>query len=621
MLFLQLVIPNEKMRLRKLFFELNRITGIFHRKLLWSARAVLFLLSMLTFGVVIFDIGLHQSNYVNDIIDKYCSLALYIFFVVYFIKAVLTAKSHVFKLSYYLELFVFIVISAIIILKITGIKNSYDSSYISFLSEILLNKLLAYILFVIIFLLEFSKNMMFFYKLKSNPYKLFIYSYVFFILTGAGLLMLPNATYNGIRFVDALFTSTSAVCVTGLTVVDTATCFTGLGKLIIIFLIQIGGVGVMTFTTFFVLFTENKFSFQNRIFLKAVVGENEISRVVKTLIKIIGFTFIAEAVGAFFVFLNINHSPFFFGLRNKIFYSIFHSVSAFCNAGFSTTTDNLYHISTRYNYNVHIILAFLIIFGGLGFPIVFNYYKYFKYYLRNYYRKFRFKENFHHFPRLINVNTKIVVYTTLLLILFGFTAYFITEYNGTLRGLSTYGKIATAFFGSVTPRTAGFNTVNMAELSLPFIMICMLLMWIGASPSSTGGGIKTSAFALAVLNIISIGKGKNRVEIFKRQVSDDSIRSAFATLMLSILVIGVCVFIIAMAEKQLRLVSIMFECISAFGTVGLSLGITPELRDISKLVLVAAMYIGRIGTLTFFVAFLRKVKTLNYQYPPENIII
>jgi len=605
------------MGIRKILFNLRYFIRVLIKKLLTTVNILLFILSFLSFSIVVFDVGFDITPAAEKYIQDFVQLCLIFYGLAYLIKFLLTLRLKISFLARFLEL---LIVFCCCLIYFSG-RITTGNSILNTTALIVQSKIFIYLFLCYIFIIEFSKNVLAIYNLKSNPYKVFIYSYLLFILCGTGFLLMPNATHEGISLIDAFFTSTSAVCVTGLTVVDTGTYFTLTGKIIILLLFQVGGIGVMTFTSFFILFSDSRFSLQNQFFLKNIVNDNQLGQVVKTLIKIMLFTFIFELMGALLIYFNLSHRVYFSSVNEKIFYSVFHSVSAFCNAGFSSQTDGLYHISTRFNYNIHLIISFLIIAGGLGFPIVFNYYKYFKFKIRNYLRHLFKHEPVHHFPRVINVNTRLVINTTCILLLFGFITFFITEYNNTLKDMSLYGKLVTSFFGSVTPRTAGFNTIDTGGMTTSFIMICMLLMWIGASPNSTGGGIKTSTFALAFLNIMAIGKGKDRVEIYRRRISEESTRNAFAVLLLSLLVIGISVFIITLAETDKPLISIIFECISAFGTVGLSLGITSTLSDTSKIVLIAAMYIGRIGTLTFFIAFLRKVKTLSYQYPSENIII
>jgi trk system potassium uptake protein len=609
------------MRFRKFLFLLKEQLKAFKETIRFYNNTLLILTSLFAFLLMIYDVGFVNTISISTLILNTFNGLFYLFAFVFTLKLLLKSKKELLQPA---RMYDFLLVTVFVLFSVSTLfKHSFgDTSIFNFLNEeVFSKKLFFYTFILVVFAVEVSKGSLIFLKKQSNPFKVFIFSYSLLILTGAGLLLLPNSTTNGISIVDAIFTSTSAVCVTGLIVVDTAVDFTHTGQVIILLLFQLGGVGFMTFTSFFVLFSDNKFSLQNQIFLKNIVNEKNTGQILKTIIKIIAFTLTFEIIGAVLIYVNIKDSIYFTGISEKVFYSIFHSVSAFCNAGFSTNTDGLYHISTRFNYNMHLVISFLIIIGGLGFPIVFNFYKYAKFQVKNIVRrKFR-KENFHHFPRLININSKIVLVTTIVLLAMGFFWFLWIESSQAFEGKSIYGKIVSAFFCSVTTRTAGFNTVDTASLALPSVLMCLLLMWIGASPNSTGGGIKTSAFALGILNIYSVGRGKDRVEINKRRISEESMRNAFAVIVLSIFFIIVSFFLVAMFDTNLSLKDILFECVSAFSTVGLSLGITDALSAQSKIVLIFTMLVGRVGSITIILAFIRKVKSLNYSYPYENVII
>ncbi|HNW89804.1 MAG TPA: potassium transporter TrkG [Bacteroidales bacterium] len=453
-----------------------------------------------------------------------------------------------------------------------------------------------------------------------NPALIFVISFVLLILIGTLLLLLPNATTNGISVMNSLFTSTSAVCVTGLAVVDTEFCFSLTGKIIILCLIQAGGLGIMTFTSYFTYFFKGKPTFQSQLVLSDIANSDTMTEVFQVFKKILLITFIIEGVGALLIYINLP-SDLSMNNAHKIFFSVFHSVSAFCNAGFSTLSDNFHDIYFRYNYPVHMIISFLIIFGGLGFPIIFNFLKYLRHLIVN--RIFRLNKHreFIHKAWVINLNTRIVTLTTLILLVAGTLIFFFLEYNNTLAEHHGIGKWVTSFFSMVSPRTAGFNSINYGMLHVSTILVIILLMWIGASPASTGGGIKTSTFALSILNIFSLAKGKEHIEIYRRQISDNSIRRAFAIIFLSFIIIGLSVFCVSTFDPEKKLLDIAFECFSAYGTVGLSLGITSTLSEASKFVIVMTMFLGRIGTLTLLIAFFRKVHHMYYRYPTESILI
>lgn len=478
----------------------------------------------------------------------------------------------------------------------------------------------VYSVLILALIVEVSTSSLHLNNRNTNPGLLFAFSFLFIIVLGAALLMLPNATYTGIGFTDAFFTATSAVCVTGLIVVDTATYFTPLGRIFIIVLIQLGGLGIMTFTSFFGFFFKGGSSFGNEFLLKDLINEEKLSEIFNTLLKIITLTFSIEAIGAVIIYYTLDPS-LFSGDASIIGFSVFHSISAFCNAGFSTLSEGLYQPGFRNNYNLHYIIGVLIILGGLGFPIVFNYYRLFSHFIKNKYRQLTSKSRYIHTPNIINANTRLVMITTLLLLAGGFVFFMFSEYDHSLKGLSVGGKVAGAFFGSVTTRTAGFNTVDMSMLAPATILVYLFLMWVGASPASTGGGIKTTTFAVAILNFVSMAKGKDRVEVFGRELSNDSGRRAFSVIFLSFLVIGMAVLMLAMTDGNLDLAKIIFEVISAFGTVGLSLGITAQLTIAGKWILIITMFLGRVGTLTILVGIFRKLRNFQYYYPTENIMI
>jgi potassium uptake TrkH family protein len=485
-----------------------------------------------------------------------------------------------------------------------------------------LNNYYFYSLLVLgLFVFEFSRFDIRDLTLLLNPAQLFMLSFAFLIFTGAALLELPNATTKPITFIDALFTSTSAICVTGLTVVDTATHFTTLGKSIILILIQIGGIGIMTFTSFFGFFFKGgSTSFSERFVLSDFFSEDNVSEIRKTLAKVIFITLLFEAAGAIILYFNLDRD-YFTSIGSRIRFSVFHSISAFCNAGFSTLTDNINDYRIRGTYPILYVLSFLIILGGIGFPILLNFYTYIKYKFLSFMSILRFGRKKDTIPMMISVNSQLVIYTTLFLLILGTVFFFLFEKNNTLKGMDLAGKIAHSFFGSVTPRTAGYNSVNMGQLSVAASVLTIFLMWVGASPVSTGGGIKTTTFAIAMLNALRIARVKNHIEFHKREFHERSVDRAFAIIILSIIILGCSSLVMYLIEPDKGPLKILFECVSAFGTVGLSLGITPLLTDPSKLLLVLLMYTGRMGILTLLFALIRKTKTSVYRYPKENIVI
>ncbi len=477
-----------------------------------------------------------------------------------------------------------------------------------------------YLAIILVFIRELSAIKMNSKRAIFNPAQLFILSFFILIVIGGMLLALPNATHSGITLIDAMFTSTSAVCVTGLIVVDTGSFFTQFGQIIILVLIQAGGIGIMTFTSYFSYFFKGVSSYENQLVLSQVTNTEKIAEVFTVLRKIILITFLIEGIGALFIFYSIDSAiiPFF---TERLFFSVFHSISGFCNAGFSTLQNSFYEGPYQFNYPMHLIIASLIILGGLGFPIIFNLIKFLKAKINFYLLGFYNKKQQQYIPRLINLNTRIVLITTLVLIVGGTLLFYVFEYNNTLSNHSFAGKIATAFFGAVTTRTAGFNTVDTGALSVQTVFIVIFLMWVGASPGSTGGGIKTSSLAIAVLNIVSVVRGKSRLEVYNREIPSTTVSKAFALIILSIFVISIAILSISFFEPDKGLLNIAFECVSAYSTVGLSRGITADLSFASKLILIFTMFLGRVSTLTFLIAIIKKGRSEIYKYPSESILI
>ncbi|UGU18254.1 potassium transporter [Sinomicrobium kalidii] len=468
---------------------------------------------------------------------------------------------------------------------------------------------------ILYFLLRLTHLLRKLYTVYHNPLILFIGSFIVIALIGSFLLMLPNATTNGIRYIDALFTSTSAVCVTGLIVMDTATDFTFLGQTIILTIIQLGGIGMLTFTSFFAFFFKGGTSFQEGLNVKDIMGTERLNDVLKMAVEVVIFTFGLELVGAVFIYYSIHDIP---DIQNKLFFSIFHSISAFCNAGFSILSEGFYDNNINHSYTFQWIIIYLIIFGGLGYSIVSNFIKYFKRLVLNLIVHRKFVQP----VRVLTLNSKIVIATTSVLLFFGTIFIYLGETGNILKDHeSLWGKITTASFTSVTTRTAGFNTVDFADLTMPVILFIILLMWIGASPASTGGGIKTSTFALATLNIISMARGKAHIEIGTRKINNQSIKRAFAIICISLIVIGNAILLLLIFEKDLSLIQVAFEIFSAYSTVGLSLGITGELSDPSKYVIIFVMFFGRIGLLNLLIGMLRQIQHNFHRYPEENILI
>lgn len=453
-----------------------------------------------------------------------------------------------------------------------------------------------------------------------NPAQLFVISFAGLVCIGTLLIKLPFSTTNGISFIDALFTATSAVCITGLSVVDTGTAFTLFGQIVIMLLIQSGGLGILTFASYFSYFFKGGSSFDTQITMSNISEADKLGDVFKTLKQILLITLAIEFIGAIFIYTSLN-STLIPSITYRAFFSLFHSISAFCNAGFSLLSNGIMQEGYVTNYSFQLSLIFLFVMGGLGFPIVVNILKYIKHIVKSsFLRLVRGKKNVHK-PWVLTLGSRINLITTFTLIIFGTLFFFVGEYGNTLAPHHGTGKFIIALFSATTPRTAGFNSIDYGQLYTVSALLIIFLMWVGASPVSTGGGIKTSTFAIALLNIISLAKGKNKLEIYRREISDISVRRAFATIGLSFFAISIGATLISVFDNQFSFLHILFECVSAYGTVGLTMGITTKLGITSKVVICLLMFIGRVTFLTVLIAFFKHTQKANYAYPIEEITI
>ncbi|MDO9510438.1 MAG: potassium transporter TrkG [Bacteroidales bacterium] len=569
---------------------------------------IAFWISLTGLIAIISDFGFYQNEFSQRLLDSFYIVVLGVGIISTFARYIQNTK--LFKR----KVFVFDLLSIAFTL---WIFYMYLFVGVPFATDLLLeNPIWVKIAVLLTFIRESSELKINFNRTIINPAQLFILSFLVIIIIGSFLLILPNATYDGISYLDALFTSTSAVCVTGLVVVDTGTHFTLFGQSIIMILIQVGGLGILTFTSYFSYFFKGGTSYENQLALSDMTSAKKLGEVFSTLKYIILITFGIELFMGILIYTSIDSSNFV-SESEQLFFSAFHSISAFCNAGFSTLTNSLYETGFRFNYYLQLVIIFTFVLGGLGFPIIVNILKYLKYKVVSLFSSKKSKYR----PWVLNLNSRITLVTTLSISLVSFIIFYFLEYNNTLAEHNGFGKIVTALFGATTPRTAGFNTIDTAAMAFPTLMMIFLLMWIGASPQSTGGGIKTSTFAIAILNILSLAKGKSRIEIFRREIADISVRRAFAIITLSLVVIGFAITLIYLFDPEKELMDIAFECFSAYSTVGLSLGITSDLSGASKFVVIVVMIVGRISMLSLLIAVFKKIKHKNYRYPTEEILI
>ncbi|MEG4628736.1 TrkH family potassium uptake protein [Microcoleus sp. AR_TQ3_B6] len=429
------------------------------------------------------------------------------------------------------------------------------------------------------------------------------------ITAGALLLMMPFSKIDGTWSdpITALFMSTSAVCVTGLAVVDVGKYYSFWGQLFLVLLVQIGGLGYMTATTFLLLLLGRRFGLKDKVALQQSLDKPGLAGVVQLVQSILATTLLFELTG---VFLLMSVFVPKYGFKNGVWSAIFHSVNSFNNAGFSLYTDNLigYVTSPMVNFTV----GGLIIFGGIGYQVIMEMYLW----LRD-----RFKKS--PICTVFSLNFKVVTSTTAVLLILGTLAFLVLEYNNpaTFGPLNFPQKVMAAWFQSVTPRTAGFNTIEIGQMSEAGLFLTVALMFIGASPGSTGGGIKTTTFRILFCCSTAVLEGQEEVECYRRQIPPALILKTISVLFGSLLVAFTSAILIELTNPQVEFIEALFEAVSAFGTVGLSTGITAKISAIGKLILIATMYVGRVGVLLLMSAAFGDPTPRSFKYAEESLLV
>jgi len=480
---------------------------------------------------------------------------------------------------------------------------------------------------VILVFLDFARLASRLPDLGVKPAVTFLLSFVLLIGMGTGLLMLPamSTKADSISFIDALFTSTSATCVTGLIVLDTANDFTLKGHLVIMFLIQIGGIGMATFATFFASFLTKGVGLKQQSMVQEFLGSEPLVSATVLLRRVVFITLLIEAIGAVFIFFSWEDEIMlgddkFSSLSHKIFFSVFHAVSAFCNAGFSLfpgglgpDSANEFHVERM--YTLHFVIAIIIIFGSAGYTVILEVFSW-----------SNFKKNFRKPWRNWSIGTAVSIRITAWLILIGWIGFMLLEFSA-LTDRTIIEALVTSLFQSVTTRTAGFNTMDWGALQNGTIILSLVLMFIGATPGSTGGGIKNTTFFCVIMAAIANIKRQERVQVAKRTIPEEIIRKSFSIFLIAVGYNILAIFLLSIFESPTEATSdrfmlrLIFEQVSAFGTAGLSMNFTGSLSDIGKCIIIVSMYLGRVGTLTLALALSDSVITNSYRYPDAHLMV
>lgn len=447
-----------------------------------------------------------------------------------------------------------------------------------------------------------------FFSRHLTPARIFILSFAAVILAGAFLLRVPFSASRGpLTFLDALFTSTSAVCVTGLTCIDIGKDLSFAGQAITIFLFQIGGLGIITFSTVFFVLMGRGISFRGREIVQSTFLHTPRMDFFVILRSVLWFTFFFELLGTLLLWLRFSRD---FSPGHAFYQGIYHAISAFNNCGYSLFSDSL--IRYQGDLIVNLTMMGLIIVGGIGFIVQYEVF-----------------EKMKRRQKKLSVHTRIVLITTAILVLSGALIFYVVERNHIIKGLSTQTKILVSFFQSITPRTCGFNTVDIGLLANGTILIMMILMFIGASPGSTGGGVKTTSAALLSLLIWNRLRGNDEVNVYRRTIPKEIITRTISIIFASAFSVSLVTSVLLLggegdlppAESRHLFVEYIFEAVSAFGTVGLSMGITPKLNDFQKLMIILMMFVGRVGPLTLAFSLARRTLRTSLTYAEEGVMV
>ena len=441
-------------------------------------------------------------------------------------------------------------------------------------------------------------------KIRLNGVQVLVIGFFITITIGALLLMLPISSIERTvtNPIDALFTATSAVCVTGLVTIDTGTYWSLFGQIVIIMLIEIGGLGFMTFGTLFAIIVGKKITLKERLIIKESLNAFNIQGVVKLIKRIFFFTILVQLVGGILLSFPFAKE---YGVKKGIYMGLFHSISAFCNAGFDLIGN--FRSLTYFNNNIYLLLVVsaLIIIGGLGFFVWIDIYKY--------------KQK-----RRLQVHSKIVILITSILIIGGTIIMFLVEYNNahTIGNMNFSHKITNSFFSAVTSRTAGFNSIDTNSMTNAGKALTVFLMFIGGSPGSTAGGLKTATFGLLLITVISVVRGKEDTEAFGRSFLKEIVYKAFTLFFIAVALVITVTFILSITQPNEKFIDLLFEATSAFSTTGITTGVTQRLHVISKIIIIITMYCGRVGPLTLAVALIKQTKKKKgYKYPNGKILI
>lgn len=584
----------------------------FRKQLLNVNTVIVQVAAIIGIGLIIYIYGFNHTDSIQSRLFRGSIAVLITFVFGYVVRWILSPEPRSFATNTRWEIILLILAVLSVLLSLFRdsvfplIFPTFSSEQIQLYSELLVSISLLLLVFF-----ESSRALFQIAEVKIRPSAAFIISFLLLIAVGTGLLMLPTMTTlpGGLSAIDALFMATSASCVTGLSVVNTATDLTFRGQLVLLVLFQIGGLGILAFATFFTSFLNANIGIRQAKMIPDYLDGETLGNARPLLQRIVLLTILIEA-GTFLAIMYLWGNYPFQGWGERIFFSAFHAVSAFCNAGFTLFSESFYEPVIRQMYVLHAITAVAIVLGSLGFAP-----------LNNIFSPRQLRHRLEKPWIDWHLSTKIAVNTALILLIVGTVGFYWLERSNTLAEMNLTESLISSFFQSATARTAGFNTVDISQITVPAMVLLMFLMFIGGSSGSTAGGIKTSTFFLLVASVVSTSRGSSHIEIGNRHISSEVVFKALSIFFYGIAINLIGVFILSISEPHLPIMDITFEQVSAFGTVGLSRGITASLSDVGKIVIIITMFLGRVGTLTFAIALSTRVISQNYKLPEEELMV
>ena len=579
---------------------------------------IIIALSMM--GVLTYYYGFPQTTESQEFLIRIIEFSFLFYVLRYFVKIVYDYNPFQYMRQHWVET---IIVSLLIIEGISYnvfgvIFTSKFFEYIGFEGFSDFSNLTIQLFFVVYIFMEIFKKRNFRQYFKIHPGLLFTLSIFGIIVIGTGLLMLPEMTKANydLSWIDSLFISTSSTSVTGLTTIDISSVLTTKGQIVVLFLIQLGALNTIAFAALYLLIAKFGIGIKQHDVIEDFVNNTSFLDTETMFFKIVKWTLFIEFIGFIFIFILLEPAGIFEDTGSRMYHALFHAISSFCNAGLSIIPNGLMNTLVADNYLLHSVTLGLFFLGGFGMIYLFDIFG-----IKSLRRRMRFPW------KTLRFDTKITLYTTLFLLLIGSVVFYAFEYNKSLDGQSGFGALVTTLFSSMTTRNAGFSTVDISTLSLPVLVFFLFLMFVGASSGSSGGGIRVSTFAIMMSSVVSTIKRKPHVELFKRTIDNELVLKAYSIFIFFVVgnLIGIFALLVteyeALEAGKFELLDIIFEHVSAASTVGLSTGITPDLTEPGKIVLIIAMFVGRVGSLTIAYLFGKQVKSRRYKYPKGHTMI